>query len=242
MGAVEQRPITQMRMFGAVTLVGVTSSIDRADGMASELVAVGMRPVMLPCTTARVGSADHIARIRAACDEVDLIVLDSVRPIDILWSATAVPAAPFAVSNRAVAAAVEAKGGTVEMVGDGRCAEFATSLVPAIEARSVAFPHASDTDPRAIVALADSARMIVAAPVYTTYPCSPALDAVDAAVFVSPLAVHGWASARSFTGLTVATLGRSTRLALSGYDRDPDVETSAPEYSALSSALARFLS
>lgn len=228
-------------MFGSVTSVAVTASSDRADGMAAELVAVGFRPVVLPCIVARAGPAEDVARMRAACEEVDLIVLDSTRPVEVLWPDGRLPTVPFAVSSESVAVAVTVRGGSLECVGGGNGLDFVSSLGAGLVGRSVAFPHALDTDPRSILALADTAGSLVFAPVYANHPVAPASTPVDAAVFVSALAVHGWATARSFTGITVAVLGSQARAALDRYDRRPDVETRATAYSDLSRALARYL-
>ncbi len=228
-------------MFEIVTRVAVTACNDRADGMAAELVAVGFRPVVLPCTVARAGAMEDIARMRGACEEVDLIVLDSLRPVELLWPHGALPSVPFAVSSEAIAVGVATRGGSVRWMGSGSCLDLVVSLDAGMADRTVAFPHAVDTDPRSIMSLADAARSLVSAPVYANHPVAPPATPVDAAVFVSALAVHGWAITRSFTGISVGVLGAQTRAALDRYDRRPDVETRATAYSDLSQALARYL-
>lgn len=179
--------------------------------------------------------------MRAASEEVDLIVLDSLRPLDLLWPDSPLPPTPFAASSRSVAAGIEARRGVLKVVGDGRSLEFATSLLDVVSGKSVALPHASDMDPRAIVTLADAAGLLVAAPVYANHPKPPAGDPVDAAVFLSPAAVHGWALRRSFTGVAVAALDQRTREELGRYGRRPDVQTASTAYSDLSLGLAGYL-
>ena len=55
--------------------VAVTASIEASAGMAAELVAVGLRPVALPCV--RIQQADDVdlVRARASAEEADLIVI-----------------------------------------------------------------------------------------------------------------------------------------------------------------------
>lgn len=209
--------------------------------MAAELVAFGLQPVALPCTVAAPGAAEDVARMQGACDEVELIVLDSFRPLELLWPDGPLPRCPFAASSQAVAAQIAQRGGAISAVGEGRCLDLIGSMLDEIDGKSVAFPHAADTDPRAVLALADAARQLVAATVYVNRSRAPGQECVDAAVFLSALAVDGWAGSRSFTGLAVGAIGSQARAALRRYDRVPDVETESSAYSDLAGALARYL-
>lgn len=224
-----------------MTRVAVTSSLDRSDEMASELVACGLQPVALPCTVAVAGPAEDLARMQGACDEVDLIVLDSFRPLQLLWPVGRLPRSPFAASSQAVATQISQRGGVISVVGDGRCLDFVGSLVADIDGKTVAFPHSANTDPRVVLALADAARQLVAASIYVNRSRAPGQDQVDAAVFLSALAVDGWAGSRSFTGIAVGVIGGQARAALRRYDRMPDVETESSVYGDLAAALARYL-
>lgn len=227
-------------MFGNVTLVAVTTAADRMTGMSAELVATGLQPVPLPCTKVRRGSPDDRARLGVAGDDVDLIVLDSWRPVEILWPTGPLPAVPFAVSSLPIAASVAERGGHVAKVGGGDIAKLVADLDTTAAGLRVAFPHAADTDPRAIAALADTAASLVAGPVYANHPCGPQSTSVDAVVFLSALAVHGWALTRSFTNIVVAGWGKPTRAALERYDRPPDV-AGCGTYASLAEALADFV-
>ncbi len=209
--------------------------------MAVELVAVGLQPVSLPCIDVQVGRPDDLARARAACEEADLVVLTSSRPLSLLWPDGPLPLAAIAVVGPATATSVAERGGKVVHVGTGSSLDLAEELLGRVAKLSVAYPHSASSDPRAIVALKDAARSLVAVPVYCTVPISPSTEPVDAAVFVSAPAVHGWATNRSFTGLVVAALGASSAAALGQYDRRPDVKVRSKTYSELTEALARYL-
>lgn len=209
--------------------------------MAVELVAVGLQPVSLPCIDVQVARPDGLARARAACEEADLVVLTSSRPLTLLWPTGPIPPTPMAVVGPATATSVAERGGVVDYVGLGDAYELASDLVHRIGELSVAYPHSASTDPRAIVAIKDAARRLVAVPIYCQVPIAPAPDPVDAAVFVSAPAVHGWATSRSFTGLVVGTLGPPAAAAVEQYDRRPDVKIRSKTYSELTEALGEFL-
>lgn len=228
-------------MFGGVTTVAVTTSEDRIAGMASELVAVGLQPVSLPCIGIQVGRPDDLARARAACEEADLVVLTSSRPLALLWPHGPVPATPMAVVGPATATAVAERGGNLSYVGTGTALDLANDLLDTLGESTVAYPHSVSSDPRAIVAMKDAAARLTAVPVYGTVPIAPPTIPVDAAVFVSAPAVHGWATNRSFTGLVIGALGQSVCATLERYDRRPDVRVRSHTYSELTEALVRYL-
>ena len=109
--------------------VAVTASIEASAGMAAELVAVGLRPVALPCV--RIQQADDVdlVRARASAEEADLIVLTSSRALDVLWPEGPIPATPIAVLTPAGAARVEERGGRVAHVGTGNPSDFTAYLI-----------------------------------------------------------------------------------------------------------------
>ncbi len=228
------------RTLSRVTIrVAVTTSADRASGMSAELVAAGLQPIVLPCVELRTSPPSVLARARAAAEEADLLILASARPLDLLWPSGPLPATPVAAVRASTASKVAERGGKVVAVGEGeRPLEFAESLVEHVTGLSVAFPHASSTDPRAIVTIADAAAACATICVYSVAAAAPGPDVVEAVVFQSPASVHGWAMTRSFDAHVVACNGRATRSALTDHARDPDVFVPDHDYSSLASALA----
>ena len=218
--------------------VAVTTSTDRASGMAAELVAVGLSPIGLPCIEVRVSSPIDLARARAAAEDADLMVLASSRPLDLLWPDGSIPDTPVAAARLSTASSVAQRGGVVEIVGAGSTFDLARQLEELVRERNLAFPHASTTDPRAIVTLADAAASCVAVSVYSSASMPPAHTPVDAVVFQSAAAVHGWALSRTFDDVLVACHGRSTRGALTDHARDPDVFVTSGSYAELAEGLA----
>ncbi len=217
--------------------VAVTTTLDRTAGMSSELVAVGLTPIELPCIEVVRGRDEDIVRARAACEEADLIVLASSRPLDALWPDGSFPEVDAAVIGPATATSVVERGGSVSVVGNGSLLSLVCSLD--VEHCRVAIPHAPSTDPQALAQLADRCRNLVAVPVYSTAPIGPADDEeVDGVVFVSSSAVHGWALTRSFDRLRIACLGSSTSATLQLYGHDSDVADRHRSYRDLAVGLA----
>lgn len=206
--------------------------------MAAELVAVGLRPVLLPCVRIQVGSDADLARARAAAEEADLLVLTSSRALDVLWPATEVPSTPIATLSTVAAATAQERGGRVTYTGTGIPAEFIDFLVRRAAGKRVAYPHCEDADPRVVLALADVASDLVAVSVYGWVPVPPPPDPVEAVAFETPLAVEGWAQARDFEGLLVAAIGPGTAAALRRHARAPDVFTRRPSFGLLAETLA----
>ena len=81
------------------------------------------------------------------------MVLTSSRPLTLLWPDGPIPTTPMAVVGMATATSVAERGGTVSLVGDGSSLELAASLVERIGELSVAYPHAANADPRAILTM-----------------------------------------------------------------------------------------
>lgn len=222
--------------------VAVTTSEDRYAGMASELVAVGLQPVRVPCVSVRVAESDVLFRTRAACEEADLIVLLASRPLQLLWGDSRLPDTPFAVVSPALAAHVASRGGRVAVVGEGNGLDFAELLAEHITEKRVVMAHGATTDPRVVVALKDSCADMHSFPIYCSMPQPPDHgDELDAAVFLSPVAVEGWVQGRGLGDMTVACLGSATEGALRRYDRDPEVISRSRTYSELANSLAGWM-
>lgn len=223
---------------GTVPRVAVTTSVEAAAGMAVELVAVGLRPVALPCIRMQAADDADLARARAAAEEADLLVLTSSRPLDVLWPVGAIPAAPVATLNAAGAARVGERGGCVVHAGTGNPSDFTAYLSRKAEGKRVAYPHCEDADPRIIVALADVAADLVAVPVFGWIPVSPKPDPVEASVFESPLAVEGWMQSRDLVGIVAAAVGPATAAALERHGTPAAIVTRNPRFTLLATSLA----
>lgn len=229
------------RVENAVPRVAVTASIEASAGMAAELVAVGLRPVALPCV--RIQQADDVdlVRARASAEEADLIVLTSSRALDVLWPEGPIPATPIAVLTPAGAARVEERGGRVAHVGTGNPSDFTAYLIRKAAGRRVAYPHDEGMDPRITISLADAAEELVAVAVYGWVPVGPSLVEVEAVVFESSLAVEGWMEARDLAGVVAAAIGPATAAALRRYGRGPDILVRRPHFEMLAETLASAL-
>lgn len=221
--------------------VAVTASVEASAGMSAELVAVGLRPVALPCVRIQKADDADLARARAAVEEADLVALTSSRALDVLWPDGAIPTTPIAMLTAAGAARVEELGGRVVHVGTGNPSDFTAYLIRKAAGKKVAYPHAEGVDPRVVVSLADAAGELVAVVVYGWIPTAPPLDPVDAAVFESPLAVEGWMEARDLWGLVAAAIGPATAAALRRHGRGPDILVRRPHMGMLAETLASAL-
>lgn len=228
-------------MENAVPRIAVTASVEASAGMAAELVAVGLRPVTLPCV--RIQMADHadLARARAAIEEAELVVLTSSRAVDVLWPEGPIPSTPVAMLTPAGAARIEERGGRVAHTGTGNPSDFTAYLVRRAAGKRIAYPHDERVDPRLIVSLADAAGDLITVAVYGWVPTAPGLDSVEAAVFESPMAVEGWTRARTLSGITVAAIGPATAATLRRYGRGPDILVRRPRFEMLAGILANAL-
>ena len=225
----------------AVPRVAVTASAEASAGMAAELVAVGLRPVALPCVRIQEADDGDLARARASAEEADLVVLTSSRALDVLWPSGPIPAAPIAMLTPAGAARVEERGGRVAHVGTGNPSDFTAYLIRKAAGKKVAYPHGEAVDPRIIVSLADAAAELVAVAVYGWIPLAPGLDPADAAVFESPLAVEGWVQTRDLAEIVVSAIGPATAAALRRHGRGADILVRRPHFEMLAETLASAL-
>lgn len=221
-----------------MTRVAVTASADEGSEMAAELVAVGLRPVSLPCVRVEPGRGADLARARAAAEEADLLVLTSPCPVGLLWPVGPMPATPVAVAGPATATQVAERGGKVVLVGEEGALALVHRLSGGLAQQRVAYPHAAGIDPRVVIALAEAGSDLVAVPVYRLVPVAPGADPVDAAVFDSPPAVEGWVLSRNLADLLVAVIGASTAAVAERHGRAPDVTVVSPGCAALARRLA----
>ena len=219
----------------------MTASVEASAGMAAELVAVGLRPLALPCVRIQQAADADLARARASVEEADLVVLTSSRALDVLWPSGPIPATPIAMLTPAGAARVEERGGRVAHVGTGNPSDFTAYLIRKAAGNKVAYPHGEGVDPRIIVSLADTAAELVAVAVYGWIPLAPALDPVEAVVFESSLAVEGWMEARDLAGIIAAAIAPATAAALRRHGHGPDILVRRPHFEILAETLASAL-
>ncbi len=225
----------------AVPRVAVTASVEASAGMAAELVAVGLRPVALPCVRIQQADEADLARARAAVEEADLVVLTSSRAFDVLWPQGPIPDTPIAMLTAAGASRVEERGGRVAHIGTGNRSDFTAYLMRRAAGMRIAYPHDEGVDPRIIVSAADAAAELVSVAVYGWVPLAPAADPVEAVVFESSPAVEGWMEVRDLVGIVVAAISPATAAALRRYGRGPDVLVRRPHFEILAETLASAL-
>jgi len=216
--------------------IAVTSTAARAGSLSSALAALGFEAISLPCLRAEVSGAGELARARAACEDADLVVLSSPRPIGLLWE-EGFPHVPAAVCGANTADEVEKRGGEVWASTSGNVVQLSRMIAPHLPGRRVAYPHARGADPRAITALGDAASGLTAVAVYELLPEPPPREPVDGVVFSHPRAVDGWLLSRGLANLFVVTVGRATMGALGRHGRRPDLALRPADEQSLASAM-----
>lgn len=230
-----------------MTRVAITT--DRFDSACRPFLRYGFEPVPLPCIRIEPAAADVLAGARRAAAACDLVLITSVRTVDLLWPQGPMPASPVAAVGERTAAAVEARGGRLALTGRAGLAELVDQLAGVLEAASVVLLRAGGppTSPdnstylgTAMAVLRKRAGNIDEFEIYRTKPLPPGTDAVTAAAFASPSAVAGWHLSRSFDALIVGVIGSTTRLAAAAH-RPPDVVAPRPSHDALARAMASYL-
>jgi uroporphyrinogen-III synthase len=229
-----------------MTRVAITT--DRFESAGRPFRRFGLEPVALPCIRIEPADATVLARARRAAAVCDLLVITSVRTVDLLWP-EAMPPSPVAAVGERTAAAVTARGGRVVVAGRAGLDDVIDRLDTLLESAGVVFPHAggSWSNPAkspalrtAVEALRARAASLTEFEIYRTTSLPPAADAVAAVAFSSPSAVAGWHLSRSFDGLVIGVIGSTTRLAVSVH-REPEVVAPRPSHDALARAMASYL-
>ncbi len=215
--------------------VAVTTSADRYDQLAGPLDVAGCQPVELACIEVHAADQTVTEEVRAAGAAADLVVLTSQRPVAVVWPDGMDGLSVLAVGE-ATAKAARAAGATIIGVGTGGGLELATLLVSTIVDKRVVYPHAGGTAQAMQTLLERSAAHVTAYEVYRVAPVAPGGDPVDAVMFASPSAVHGWVSARPFTGLVVTAIGGTTSAALREHGITPDTVPDRPGFLGLVAA------
>jgi uroporphyrinogen-III synthase len=221
-----------------VTRVAVTT--DRFTEAAVAFDRVGLEPVSLPCI--RVEPADDVVltEARVAASMADLLLVSSVRTLDLLWPNGSMPTADVGAVGETTAAAVRARGGRVVLVGLSGLADLARQAANRVGSSRVVFPHASGSDRAALELLAERSIDFRAFEVYRSVAIAPGFAPVQAAAFASPSAVEGWLLSRDFDRLVVGVIGPTTWEAVARH-RPPEVIAPHPSHQALAQTLASYL-
>ncbi len=221
-------------------MIPVAVTTDRFTQVAEAFDLVGLAPVWLPCVRVEPADEGTLAQAREAAANAGLLLISSVRTLDVLWPDGAMPAVAVAAVGEQTAAAVAARGGRVELMGRVGFADLLELAADRLRPHPVVFPHAAGADPVALQDLAKATTDLRAFAVYRTVPIAPELTDVQAAAFASPSAVAGWLLSRRLDGLVVGVIGPTTWEAVARY-RMPDVIAPQPHHHALAYALASFL-
>ncbi|REK11835.1 MAG: hypothetical protein DWQ40_11835, partial [Actinobacteria bacterium] len=142
--------------------------------------------------------------------------------------------------GHATAAAVDAAGGKVSVIGESGLAELVESWGDSADGKTVVLPHSSLSDLAPLEALGDQARILATA-VYSTSPIAAADDPVDAALFASPSAVTGWLRSRTLDDVVIGAIGPTTARGLTDRGHPPHVTASRPDFEMLIDITARHL-
>ena len=212
----------------------VAVTTDRYPQVAPLFHEAGLDPVWLPCIQVEPAEPEVLEEARMLAEGADLLVVSSVRTVDILWPNGPIADVEVAAVGESTAAAAAARGGRVVVTGRAGLRDLVDQLADRLT--GAAFPHAAGTNPLTLEMLADAGVHLVE--VYRTTPIAPGPTSVDAVVFASPSAVEGWLLTRSLEGLVVGVIGSTTRAALAA---PPDVVAARPTYRALAEAMAKHL-
>jgi len=221
-----------------VTRVAITT--DRFEKAASSYRRVGLEPVSLPCIRVQAAEDVVLAQAREAASMADLVLISSVRTLDVLWPNGSMPPLKVGAVGERTAAAVKAQGGRVMFLGRSGLADLVEIAADRLGSSRVVFPHAAGSDRVALKMLRQRATDLLEFDVYQTVPVAPGSAPVQAAIFASPSAVEGWLLSRDFDGLVVGVIGPTTWKA-AARRRPPEVMASQPIHRALAQALASYL-
>jgi len=217
--------------------VAVTTSVDRYDQLAGPLDVAGCVPVRLPCIEIHRVDQATIAAVREAAAAADVVVLTSQRPVPTVWPDGMRGISVLAVGEATARIARDA-GATIVGVGTGGGLELAALLISTTAGKKVVYPHAGGTADAMRAMLERNAQDLAAYEVYRVTSVAPPHDPVDAVMFASPSAVHGWFSARKLDDVVVAAIGGTTGAALREHGASADVVPDRPGFLGLVAATA----
>lgn len=218
----------------------VAITTDRFEGIAPVYRQLGLDPVWIPCIRVESAKASVLVQARQAASEADLVLISSVRTVDLLWPDGSMPTTEVAAVGEKTAAAVVARGGRVVVSGRSGLADLTAQIGDRLASARVVFPRAAGSDPVTLEVLRREAIDLRDFEVYRTVPVAPDSTRVRAAAFGSPSAVEGWLLSRDFDGLVVGVIGARTLEAVAQH-RPPEVLAPHPSHESLAHALASYL-
>lgn len=221
-------------------MIRVAVTTDRFIEAAIAFDRVGLEPVSLPCIRIEAAEDGMLTQARLAASGADLLLISSVRTLEVLWPEGSMPTVEVCAVGELTAAAVQARGGRVVLVGQAGLADLARKTVNRLGSSRVVFPHAADSDQAAMELLSERAVNFRSFAVYRSVPIAPAAGPVQAVAFASPSAVQGWLLSRDFKGLVVGVVGPTTWRAVA-FRQVPEVIAPQPSFQALAQALASYL-
>ena len=206
--------------------VAVTTAPDRADRVVAAFEAAGLEPVALPCIEILVAPQSDLDGFRAEAASADLVVVTSARAVSLTWPDGMDCLRVAAVGQVSAEAAREA-GAEIVLVGSSGSQDLVASL-DNTDRLTVAYPHALGANPAIREQLVEQSMTLIDIAAYEAVPIAPASDSIKAALFGSPSAVEGWASARTFERIVVASIGPVTSAALREQGVEDPIEPGAP--------------
>lgn len=221
-----------------MTRIAITTV--RFDEVASCYSSVGLEPVWLPCIRVETAGDEVLIDARKAVSVADLVVISSVRTLQLLWPDHSMPPVQVIAVGELTASAVKARGGRVAVAGHSGLADLIAQSTEWLQTARVVFPHAAGSDRQAIARLRETTSELLEFEVYRAVPVAPDSEEVRAATFASPSAVKGWLLSRDFDGVTVGVIGPTTSKVVAQH-RPPDVISSRPSHQALAKAMASHL-
>ncbi|MGH8925724.1 MAG: uroporphyrinogen-III synthase [Acidimicrobiia bacterium] len=221
-------------------MIRVAITTDRFDEVAPHFGRLGLDPMALPCVRVELASSEILASARHEASQAEVLLITSVRTLDLLWPHRAMPAVKTAAVGESTAAEVAKRGGQVIAIGRSGLADLINQAVGWLPGARVVFPHAAGSDPSALQALRAHFADFREFEVYRSVPVPPPTTPVDAAAFAAPSAVKGWLLARDLDGQVVGVIGPTTEAAVARH-RPPDVIAPQPSHEALARALASYL-
>lgn len=221
-------------------MIRVAITTDRFAEAAAPFERVGLEPIALPCIRVELADPGVLAQAREAASGAELVLISSVRTLKILWPNGSMPPVEVGAVGERTAAAVEARGGRVSLLGRSGLLDLVEQAAGRLASSRVVFPHAAGSDPVALEMLREGAAAFRSFEVYRSVPMAPGSAPVRAAVFASPSAVEGWLLSRDLDGLVVGVIGPTTENAVARH-RPPDLIAPQPSHQALAQALASYL-
>jgi len=221
-------------------VIRVAITTDHFEPAALAFRRFGLEPVWLPCIRVEPANQEVLTQAREAASSADLLMISSVRTLDLLWPDGSMPAVEVAAVGERTAAGVAARGGRVVLSGGSGLADLTELAADRLTVSRIVFPHAAGSDPLALDTLREQGSDLLEFEVYRTVPMAPKSTRVEAAAFASASAVEGWLLSRDFDGIAVGVIGPTTRAAVARH-RPPEVVAPEPSHQALAHALASYL-